>query len=230
MQSLNQFGEYLIDIKAYKKAEDVLNESKTITAKLNDEFSLSRIKLGLGKIKLENNQLNEALTLTKEALKLKQSIGLLSGQVSAHQQLSNIYKTKRDFQSALNEHITFKKLSDSLYNKQKATHFDELQTKFETEKKEAALALQEEKIKSLSTQTKNDKLTKTLYGIGMFSFLTIAGLIYFGFKQRLKKNKMEREKQEEIFKQEIEFKKKELAYQTLHLVQKNTFIQELKEN
>ncbi|GAL70994.1 hypothetical protein JCM19302_2949 [Jejuia pallidilutea] len=46
----------------------------------------------------------------------------------------------------------------------------------------------------------------------------------------MKKNKIEREKQEAIYKQEIEFKKKELATQTLHLVQKNTFIQELKDN
>ena len=64
----------------------------------------------------------------------------------------------------------------------------------------------------------------------MFSFLSIAALLYLGFKQRIKKNKIERKKQEEIFKQEIDFKKKELASQTLHLVQKNTFIQELKEN
>ncbi|WP_299362050.1 hypothetical protein [Winogradskyella sp.] len=64
----------------------------------------------------------------------------------------------------------------------------------------------------------------------MFSFITITGLLYFGFRQRIKKTKIEREKQEEIYKQEIAFKKKELASQTLHLVQKNTFIQELKEN
>jgi len=64
----------------------------------------------------------------------------------------------------------------------------------------------------------------------MFSFLSIAALLYFGFKQRIKKNKIEREKQEEMYKKEIAFKKKELASQTLHLVQKNTFIQELKEN
>lgn len=64
----------------------------------------------------------------------------------------------------------------------------------------------------------------------MFSFIAIAGLIYFSFKQRIKKNKIAREKQEEILKQELAFKKKELASQTLHLVQKNTFINELKEN
>ena len=49
-------------------------------------------------------------------------------------------------------------------------------------------------------------------------------------RQRIKKNRIAREKQEEIYKQEIAHKKKELASQTLHLVQKNTFLEELKEN
>ena len=105
-----------------------------------------------------------------------------------------------------------------------------MQTIHETEKKEAEIALQDEEIKTLNAQAEDDKLTKTLYGIGMVSFLAIAGLLYFGFKQRIKKNKIAREKQEEIYKQEIAFKKKELTSQTLHLVQKSTFINELKEN
>jgi len=62
----------------------------------------------------------------------------------------------------------------------------------------------------------------------MFSFIAIAGLIGFGFKQRMKKIKMERDKLNEIYQQEIEFKKQELASQILQLVQKNTFIQKLK--
>jgi len=64
----------------------------------------------------------------------------------------------------------------------------------------------------------------------MFTFLTVSGLLFFGFRQRMKKNRIAREKQEEIYKQQIAHKKKELASQTLHLVQKNTFIQELMEN
>ncbi|MAU16124.1 MAG: hypothetical protein CMH46_11365 [Muricauda sp.] len=75
-----------------------------------------------------------------------------------------------------------------------------------------------------------DTLTKGLYADGMASTLTLSRLLVFGYRQRIKKNKVECEKQEEIYKQEIAHKKKELASQTLHLVQKNTFIQELMEN
>lgn len=230
MQSYNQYGEYLIKIREFENAEDIFQKSNQITNKLNDDFSLSRIKLGLGKIKLENNQLNEALRLTKEALQLKQNIGVLAGQVSAHEQLSDIFKAQGDFKNALKEQTNYKKYSDSLYNKEKSLKFDELQTSFDSEKKASEIIIQNEKIKSLNAQAKNDKLTKSLYSIAIVSLLVCGGLLYFGFKQRIKKNKIAREKQEAIYKQEIAFKKKELASQTLHLVQKSTFIQELKEN
>lgn len=118
------------------------------------------------------------------------------------------------------DYITAK---DSLFTKNKEKEIAIMRERFETEKKEAQIELMEKDITLSNTQ-------KTLYAIGMFSFLVISGLLYFGFKQRLKKNRIEREKQEEIYKQEIAYKKKELASQTLHLVQKSTFIQELKEN
>lgn len=119
---------------------------------------------------------------------------------------------------------------DSLFTEHKEREIANMRAMYETEKKDAELELQHQEIKTLKQKAKVINLTKTLYGIGMFSFITITALLYFVFKQRLRKNKMEREKQELLYKQEIAFKKKELASQTLHLVQKNTFIQELKEN
>lgn len=230
MQALNSFGEFLLKIKDYERSKDIFSQSQIITNQLKDDFSQSRINLALGKIYYSEKNYNQALIKISDALKLKQQIGLLPGTIEANKYLSKIYKAKGDFKNALLYHEDYKALGDSLYSTEKAIKFDELLTKFDTEKKVAEIALQNEEIKTLNAQAENDKLTKTVYGIGMFSFIAIAGLLYFGFKQRIKKNTIEREKQEEIYKQEIEFKKKELASQTLHLVQKSSFIQELKEN
>ncbi|WCO03254.1 helix-turn-helix transcriptional regulator [Psychroserpens ponticola] len=230
MQALNSFGEFLLNINEFERSKDIFSQSQIITNQLKDDFSQSRIDLALGKMYYSEKKYNQALTKTKEALKLKQQIGLLPGAIEANQYLSKIYKAKGDFKIALQYQEDYTTLADSLYNKEKAIKFDELQTKFDTEKKEAEIAFQNKEIEALNVKAENDKLTKMLYGIGMFSFLAISGLLYFGFKQRIKKNKIERDKQEEIYKQEIAFKKKELASQTLHLVQKSSFIQELKEN
>lgn len=230
MQGLVDYAEFLIRIKQYDKAILELEKGQKLSTVLNDNFSQSGIDLALGKIYYHQKKYQKALTKTEKSLALKQEIGLLAGTVDSYQQLSKILKAKGNFEAALKHHENYKKLADSLYNKEKANRFDELQTKFETEKKESQIALQSEEIKTLSAQAKNDKLTKTLYAIGIFSLLTIASLLYFGFKQRIKKNKIAREKQDEIYKQEIAFKKKELTSQTLHLVQKSAFIHELKEN
>ena len=118
----------------------------------------------------------------------------------------------------------------SIFNEEKTLQINELEAKYQTEKKEAALALQEEEIKTLNEKSRADNLQKGLYAGGMASALALFGLSVFGYRQRIKRNRIAREKQEEIYKQEIAHKQKELASQTLHLVQKNTFIQELKEN
>ena len=143
---------------------------------------------------------------------------------------SKAYKLNGKFQEALEDQLRFQKLSDSLFTIEKTRQIEELQTIYETKKKEAEIALQEEEINTLNAKAKVDQLTKGLYAGGMASALALSGLLVFGYRQRIKKNKIAREKQEEIYKQEIAHKKKELTSQTLHLVQKNTFIQELMEN
>ncbi|GAB5399560.1 MAG: hypothetical protein Aureis2KO_11450 [Aureisphaera sp.] len=144
--------------------------------------------------------------------------------------VARIYADLGDFKKAYGYRVAQLNLADSLYRKEKIDKVNELEVQYATERKEAEIALQQQEIKTLNEEVKVSNLTKTLYGFGMFAFLSIAGLLYFGFKQRIKKNRIAREKQEAIYKQEIEFKKKELASQTLHLVQKNTFIEELKNN
>ena len=62
----------------------------------------------------------------------------------------------------------------------------------------------------------------------MLAFIAFSGLLYFGFSQKMKRNRIEREAQEEIYRQELAFKKKELTSQTLHLVQKNMFLEPLR--
>ena len=69
-------------------------------------------------------------------------------------------------------------------------------------------------------------MQKGLYAGGMASALALSGLLVFGFRQRIKKNRVEKEK----ITKELEHKQKELTSQTLHLVQKSQFIAEIKEN
>lgn len=87
----------------------------------------------------------------------------------------------------------FQALNDSLFNEKKTQQIEELKMIYETEKKEAAITLQKEEIKTLNEKAKVYKLSKGLFAFGMFSFIVITGLIYFSFTQRIKKNRIARE-------------------------------------
>lgn len=173
---------------------------------------------------------DKALFYLNQGLQIADSTSALDVKKEILGYRSVLYQGQKDYLKALQDFRSFSELKDSLFNKTKSQQIEELKTIYETEKKEAEIVLQEEEIKTLNEKAKVGKLTKGLYAGGMASALALFGLSVFGYRQRIKKNRIAREKQEEILKQEIAHKKKELASQTLHLVQKNTFIQELKEN
>jgi tetratricopeptide (TPR) repeat protein len=186
--------------------------------------------LNLGYISQRTKEYKKALNYYHPALEIAEETGKYRSQTKLYQNISETYAAMGDYQKAYDFRGRYMVAYDSIFNKDVRSQIDELEKKYETEKKEAALALQDEEIKTLNEKAKVDKLTKGLYGGGMVSALALFGLSVFGYRQRIKKNRIAREKQEEIYKKEIEHKQKELTSQTLHLVQKNTFIQELMEN
>ncbi|WP_394749226.1 tetratricopeptide repeat protein [Spongiimicrobium salis] len=224
------YGVIEFEKQNYDKSINYLNDSydlwKSIGSVSNEATTLGH----LGKSYYEKKEYAKAIKYLDESIIISKNNSYPNVLRASYLDKSIVLEKMNQHKEALISYKESKKINDSIYNIEKINAVEELKTIYETEKKEAEIALQDEEIKTLNAQARNDKLTKTLYGIGMFSFIAIAGLLYFGFKQRIKKNRIEREKQETIYKQEIAFKKKELASQTLHLVQKSTFIQELKEN
>jgi hypothetical protein len=209
-----------LSLTNFEKAKTINNQN---LVSLNSRIaSENYLKIGRNNMGLQY----AAISLDSEKLK-----GTIDEQVLDAYKLKAIaLKANNQLKETIETLETYEVMNDSLYALEKQKEILNLQEYYESEVKNTKIQLQQEEIKTLNAKAANDQLTKTLYGSGMFSFLAIAGLVYFSFNQRIKKNKVQREKQEEIYKQEIQFKQKELASQTLHLVQKNTFIQELKEN
>lgn len=218
-----EIGDYRKSLK-YLDSSNTKNKlfnSKLNQAVINNELAINNAYLG---------NTSKSITLLNESIRITDSLGLIDQMKDAYYYRSLTYELNKNYLKALNDEKQYQKLNDSLYSLKKTQQIEELKTIYETEKKETEIALQEKEIKTLNQEVEISNLRKGLYAGGMISFVALSGLLYFGFKQREKKNRIAREKQDAIYKQEIAFKKKELASETLHLVQKNTFINELKEN
>ncbi|PIB25782.1 tetratricopeptide repeat protein [Maribacter sp. 4G9] len=226
-------GNLAIALRDQGKLEEALNNFYKSTENTeHDESMANRIvhEYHVGYTHALLNNKDSALFYLNRAISWSDSLGQANELKNALEFRSKSYALWGMEKNALEDLLKMNVLKDSIFNTRKSLQIEQLQTIYETEKKEAAIALQQEEINTLNEKAKVDQLTKGLYAGGMFTFVTVSGLLFFGFRQRMKKNRIAREKQEAIYQQEIEHKQKELASQTLHLVQKNTFIQELMEN
>lgn len=122
----------------------------------------------------------------KEAEEKVKLAKLLSQKDNLPDAILNIYGINADLQAALGnyrlayqDHVLYKELSDSLYNKEKTSILNDIQVKYDTEKKDAQIL-----------QLNKDKRTQQLLnflglGLVMVAFSSIF-LIYRSFKQKQK--------------------------------------------
>ncbi|MEM8506534.1 MAG: tetratricopeptide repeat protein [Bacteroidota bacterium] len=228
--AMTHLGKTYSSMRKLDSALVYFSKAITLNTRNNTANNLAICLAEMGNTYRLLKQDDQALFFLNRGLHIADSISALDVKKEILNYRSALYRDQKSYLEALEDYQSFSELKDSLFNTIKSQQIEALKTIYETEKKEAEIALQQEEINTLNEKARADNLKKGLYASGMASTLALSGLLIFGFRQRIKKNRIAREKQEEIYKQEIEHKKKELASQTLHLVQKNTFIQELKEN
>jgi len=212
-------GNYNITLANLLEALEI-NESRN---SIDNQISV----LGeIGKTYTDLNDISNALNFLNESIRLADSVNTENHLLKGLGYRAEAYEKGKQYRNANIDRKRYQKLNDSIFNADKTKQIEQLRTLYETEQKEAEIALQQEEIKTLNEKAKVDTLTKGLYAGGMASALALSGLLVFGFRQRIKKNRIEKEKISE----ELEHKQKELTSQTLHLVQKSQFIAEIKEN
>ena len=118
----------------------------------------------------------------------------------------------------------YKSINDSVYNIEKSREIERLKTEFETKEKEQQIAIQENEIELLEEKEKVSALQKSLLGGGLLLSLALVGFGFYGFKQKIARNKLEKEKVDA----ELDYKKKELTTHALHLAKKNEVLESLK--
>ncbi|WP_435625148.1 tetratricopeptide repeat protein [Flagellimonas sp.] len=209
-------------INCQKKSIEMHKELNHLNDKLNAYVNIGNLYRKDGDYKKSTNFLNKVISDAEPN-------GLIKVAALAYDFRSKLHNDQGQFDLALNDYKMLVKLKDSMFNKTKSQQIEELRTIYDTEKKEQQIALQEKEITVLEQQAEISTLQKILLGGGLV--LSLIG--FYGIRQKLKRNKLEKEKVDA----ELAFKKKELTTHALHLAKKNEVLeglkqqaQELKEN
>lgn len=204
--TLDNLGKSYFELNQYEKARILFEQAKTEIEKNHVDFVRGKNLKNLGKVYAILGQPVQSLKYLNEAKSISIANQDNEGMSDIYFELQKNYSKINDFRNAYLYLQKYTQLKDSLFSIEKNKSIQELNTKYETEKKEA-------QIKTLAQQTQISELeskrkTTLIYGI-LASILALASISYFSFTRfRAKKENEILQNQLEEAKRRIEIEQK----------------------
>ena len=160
---------FLKENSNYIEAEDSYKKAIDLHEKIGLNKTLPNVLVGLGQTLYQLNKLDEAKKYFDSGLHMAKQQNALAEQRDAYDGLTEYYIKKNDVVNALINKQNFIKLKDSLLNENNNKIINDLNIKYETEKKEVAIQLlnsqnylqqtllQKNKLQLLSNELELDK-------------------------------------------------------------------------
>lgn len=229
----SNLGNILIDLERYDEAEKYILQALELREALNFPSSLAYSYKELAELYLKTEEFNKAKYYGGKALEVATEIGEISllemiskkNAVSSYElgQFEEAYRS-------LESHLTYK---DSINKLDRIELSKELETKYETEKKEQQIELQNEKLRTQEVQiAKDEAIRNSLIG-GAALLVIIASLVI----NRQKLNIRNKAKEKEIAelklaktRDELEVREQELLTYAISIAQKNNLLHNVKED
>ena len=169
-------------------------DAMSIYKEMNDHNRISQCINNIGVILEKVGSYEKAINYYTAALKIIGDMGVNNEVARIYKNLSKAYAGLENYKEALLYQEKYKSYSDSVLSLAKSQQIAELQTKYETQKKEQLIELQSAKLE------RQKLLGNTLLGLTI-SILIVAGLIIYAYVQKRLDNEKITQQNTEIARQ-----------------------------
>jgi tetratricopeptide (TPR) repeat protein len=221
------------------KALDYQYQSLKIEEEIQHPYGISASHTTIGEIYILQKKYADAQKSYQQALSVAQKSGTKEQMQNAYYGLFQTDSLQGKINSALANFQQYSTLKDELYNEEKSRQMIQMQTLYETEKKEKQIEIQKR-------ENANLRLTNVFAFTATALALLILALLYNRYllktkqqllaldkekadNQRLIAEKKAEEAQKLLLKEEVDFKNRELSSTTMHIFQKNQILAEVRE-
>ncbi len=205
-------------------AEDYYNKSLEISRQYGETSLIGLNLRHLGELNNKKGEYRKALNYMKDALQISEETGTRKKKIGDLLEISKAYAGLGRYKKAYEFHTDYHKLHDEILGEENIERMNELEVKYQTEKREKELIIKQNEIKLLEERKQKAENEKLFLLISLIGTLALIVAIIYGFRQKMKRNKIKREKLND----ELAFKEKELTTHALHLAHKNEVLLDLK--
>jgi len=170
------------------KALDFYENSLKINNELNDTYGICQCLINISSCYLLNNKHKLAEEYLVKALEIADSLDSNEIHKNIHQHLSDLFIQSKDYEKAITHQKLFIAYNDSIYNEESSRQIAEMQTKYETEKKEKQINIlqKDSEIQKLRIEKENLLKWRLFYALITILFLLI--LLYYRYRIKRKLN------------------------------------------
>ncbi|MDO6518868.1 ATP-binding protein [Zobellia uliginosa] len=202
-------GEVYSEQENYKEALKVHLSALEIRESLKQKRELAESYTHVGTDYLKLKDYSQAKFHLEKSIQLAEEIGAKKAAQDAYEKMSEVYTASGDYKNALVFKDKFISIKDSLFNETKSKQLQELQVKFDSEKKQEAIAsLQKDaEIKDLLLE-RQQAIRNAIIGLALG--LSLIGYLLFNHyrrKQRQRREAAEKEREIETERQKTQIEK-----------------------
>ncbi|MBI2271830.1 MAG: tetratricopeptide repeat protein [Bacteroidetes bacterium] len=181
--SLSNIGNVYLQINNYDKGIEYYSRAIKLSEENDNKSGLAQGYFNLGNLYAKKNDHETALLYLNKGLVFAKETGRKDFLKSCYEELADVYSKKGDYKLAFENHKLFANVKDTIYNEQSSKNVAEMQTKYETEKKEKEIALQRSEL-SKQAIVRNSLIA------GVLLVLLIAFLTYNRYRIKKKGNEL----------------------------------------
>ena len=134
--TLNNLGVIYLDLNNYDKALENYLESLKITKEIGNKYSFTNTSINIGNVLIKLQNYKNAYQYFKQSMEIAQEIESKKLIMESYHAFSELYTAKEDYQQALEYYKLYTEEKDSIFTEESSEKIAEMQTKYETEKKE----------------------------------------------------------------------------------------------
>ncbi|MBL0329444.1 MAG: tetratricopeptide repeat protein [Bacteroidetes bacterium] len=204
--SLMNIGNIYLGMNHAEKSLNYYLQSLEIERILGNDRNVALTLSNIGEVYFQLKDYKNAIKISEECIQISKKMDFKPQLKQAYQVLSESYKDLKQFEKALDYHELYANIKDSIFSEESASSIAEMQTKYDTEKKDAEnhLLKQETEIKNL--QLSKNKTWIIILFLGL-ALIAVSALLLFNRYQIKKKDNKELEQKN----MEITFQKKEMT-------------------
>ncbi len=189
-------AKYTAAIKSY-------NDALALSEALGDDYGIASVNRNLGEAYMLEKKYSRAVTHLLKSRALSEKTGGKSFVMNADRLLAQAYAEMNDHKKAYAYLNSFQALRDTLFNENKNEQIQELQTRYETEKKNQEIVLLNTERELQATALQKERMIRNLSVIGITLIAAIAFMVIKNFRQKSKAARQLALKNDEINKQKI---------------------------